>query len=121
MLSELATSLYALTATRDNGLWNPRRRQFLPKALPRCLSSALSALIVGVSGYCLSPRGKRVGLVPDQSSQRAGVLRGDRPKIPLAIGFRPACETSLESLGRTSACRFAEAGQDPRKGVSGQS
>ena len=33
MLSELATSLYALTATRDNGLWAPRRRQFLPKAL----------------------------------------------------------------------------------------
>ena len=33
MLSELATSLYALTATRDNGLWDPRRRQFLPKAL----------------------------------------------------------------------------------------
>ena len=31
MLSELATSLYALTATRDNGLWAPRRRQFLPK------------------------------------------------------------------------------------------
>ena len=33
MLSELATCLYALTATRDNGLWGPRRRQFLPKAL----------------------------------------------------------------------------------------
>ena len=28
---------------------------------------SIVGLIVGVSGYCLSPRGKRVGLVPGQS------------------------------------------------------
>ena len=63
MLSELATCLYALTATRDNGLWGPRRRQFLPKALSD-VSVQPCGLIARVSGYCLSPRGKMVGLVP---------------------------------------------------------
>ena len=65
-LSEWATCLSALTATRDYGIWGPRRRQFLPKATQMSQFSIVG-LIVGVSGYCLSPRGKMVGLVPGQS------------------------------------------------------
>ena len=95
MLSELATSLYALTATRDNGLWAPRRRQFLPKALSdvsvqHCRADCWGERILP------EPVGQEGGLGPRPVSQRAGVLRGDRPKIPLAIGCRPAGDLSGE-------------------------
>ena len=93
MLSELATCLYALTATRDNGLWGPRRRQFLRKL---CQMSQFSiAARARVSGYCLSPRGKMVGLVPAVHAT-CRCAWGDRPKIPFAIGFRPAGDLSGE-------------------------
>ena len=42
------------------------------------------------------PEGQEGGLGPGRVSQRAGVLRGDRPKIPLAIGCRPAGDLSGE-------------------------
>ena len=62
MLSEWATCLSALTATRDNGLWGPRRRQFLSKATQ--MSQFSSAARARVSGYCLSPRAQDGGLGP---------------------------------------------------------
>ena len=65
MLSELATGLYALTATRDNGLWGPRRRQFLPKAL-----SEVPVQQCGTETSRYPPDEVRLG----PSSQRAGVL-----------------------------------------------
>jgi hypothetical protein len=40
--------------------------------------------------------------------------KGDGPKTPECLGCRPA-GTSLWSLGRTTACRSAEAGHDPIK------
>ena len=67
MLSELATCLYALTATRDNGLWAPQRRQFLSKALP---DVPIQRWWAACRDKRLLPEpklGKRVGLVAGQS------------------------------------------------------
>ena len=68
MLSELATCLYALTAMRDNGLWGPRRRQFLPKALSDVQFSK-------AAGPGQVPSRTEVVACTRLGSQRAGVLR----------------------------------------------
>ena len=80
MLSELATCLYALTATRDNGLWGPRRRQFRRRQ-SRCRSSAWRQR-ARVSGILPEPKGQDGGLGPGRPRNVQVCFEGDRPKIP---------------------------------------
>ena len=94
MLSELATCLYALTATRDNGLWGPRRRQFLPKALSdvsvqHCRTDCWGEWILP------EPKGQEGGLAPRPVTQRAGVLGVISRRSP-SHRFRPAGDLSGE-------------------------
>ena len=120
-LSEWATCLSALTAARELWFMGPSASSVpIPKANPdvivqRCRADCWGERILSES------KGQDDGLGPRPVAQRAGALRVSGRRQAFALRIRPACATSLESLGRTSACRFAEAGHDPRKGVSGQS
>ena len=95
MLSELATCLYELTATQDNGLWDPRHRQFLSESSIRCLSSALSARAWDQQ-ILPEPEGQEGEAWSRPRTQRAGVLGVIDWRSPHAIGFRPAGDLSGE-------------------------